>query len=294
MSQHLSPELARWFSRGQTLEIFGLGVFAVVEGSAEAILVLHGFPTSSADFRRALPLLADGHRVVLHDHVGFGLSEKPVRYSYSLLEQAEVALAVWRELGVKSGHILAHDYGTSIATEILARRERGPLPIEIRSVTFCNGSVHLELARPTLSQHVLASRLGPLFARLAGPSLFRWQLRRILGDPGSVPDTELDLMWEALNKDDGRLRLPQLASYLGERMRFWERWIGPLTRLDLPVHVLWGRRDPIALPAVAERLASEIPGARLTWLPELGHYPMVEAPERWAEAVLSFVDGVPR
>jgi pimeloyl-ACP methyl ester carboxylesterase len=288
----LSPELTDWSSRGRVLDVFGRKVFALVEGpaSAETLLVLHGFPTSSADFRHALPLLARGRRVVLHDHLGFGLSEKPARYSYSLLEQAEVAVAVWRELGITRGHLVAHDYGTSVATELLARRERGLLALDIRSLTLCNGSVHIELARPALSQHLLRSRLGPLFARLAGPRLFRWQLRRILGDPRSVPDAELDLMWEGLTLAEGRARLPQIAGYIGERTRFWDRWIGPLTRFDRPAHVFWGRRDPIARPAVAERLASEIPGSLLTWLPELGHYPMVEAPQRWAEGVVSFVD----
>jgi pimeloyl-ACP methyl ester carboxylesterase len=297
MSTTLSPELARWSSRGRMLPAFGHKVFALAEGpaSADPLLVLHGFPTSSADFRRALPFLAQRHRVVLHDHLGFGLSEKPSRYSYSLLEQAEVALAVWRELGITRGHLVAHDYGTSVATELLARHERGLLPVEILGLTLCNGSVHLELARPALSQHVLRRRrLGPLFARLAGPRLFRWQLRRILGDPLSAPDGELDLMWEGVTLSDGRARLPQLACYLDERMRFWDRWIGALTRFDRPTHVLWGRRDPIALPAVAERLASEIPGARLTWLPDLGHYPMVEAPERWAQNVVSFVEQASR
>jgi pimeloyl-ACP methyl ester carboxylesterase len=48
-------------------------------------------------------------------------------------------------------------------------------------------------------------------------------------------------------------------------------------------------RDPIALPAVAQRLAAEIPGARLTWLDDLGHYPMLEDPERWSAAVLRFL-----
>ncbi len=296
MAMTLSQELADWSSRGRMLDVFGHRVFTVVDGRADGdtLLVLHGFPTSSADFRRALPFLAQGHRVVLHDHLGFGLPDKPPRYSYSLLEQAEVALAVWRQLGVDRGHVVAHDYGTSVATELLARRERGLLPVEVQSLTLCNGSVHLELARPALTQHVLRSRLGPLLAHLAGPRLFRWQLRRILGDPGSASDGDLNPMWEAVAFSGGLARLPQIARYLDERMRFRERWIGPLTRFDRPAPVLWGRRDPIALPAVAQRLAAEIPGARLTWLPDLGHYPMVEAPPRWAEAVLRFLDEMPR
>ena len=90
----------------------------------------------------------------------------------------------------------------------------------------------------------------------------------------------------------GRARLPALAGYMNERTRFRERWIGALTALELPAHVLWGRRDPVARPAIAEQLAREIPRNELTWLDELGHYPMLESPRRWAEPALAFIDKV--
>lgn len=286
-----SPALAAWRDRGRHLSIFGRSVFVVEAGprDAPAILVLHGFPTCSLDFRSVLTPLAARHRVIVHDHLGFGLSDKPIDYSYSLLEQAEVALAVWRALGVRSGHVLAHDYGTSVATELVARRERGGLPLEIESLTLANGSVHLELARLSLPQRLLRNeRLGPIFAAMGSRAVFKLQLRRIFGRPDAVADEELDLAWEAVSWNDGRRRLAPISSYLNERIRFWNRWIGALTRFDRPAHVLWGRRDPIAVPAIAEALAGEIAGAELTWLDELGHYPMLEAPARWASAVLSF------
>lgn len=290
-----TSEISGWAARGQKLRIHGHEVFTVVsgEGSAIPLLFLHGYPTSSFDLRSALPHLARGRRVVLHDHLGFGLSDKPERYSYSLLEQAEVALGVWRELGIERGHLVAHDYGTSVATELLARRERGLLPVELASVTLCNGSIHLELARLTVSQRLLRHPwLGPVFARLASARVFRAQMRRIFGRPEAVGGQELDDLWELLVRGGGQERLPAISSYLGERVRFRERWVGALTRLDLPTLVLWGKRDPVAVPAIAEALAGEIPGARLEWLEDLGHYPMLEDPERWADRVVAFVKAV--
>jgi pimeloyl-ACP methyl ester carboxylesterase len=288
-----------WTARGRRHPIFGHEIFAVdtgpSSGESAPLLLLHGFPSSSLDFRPALPRLSAGRRVIVHDHLGFGASDKPALASYSLVEQAEVALALWRSLGVTSGHLVAHDYGTSVATELLARRERGGLPIEIRSVTLCNGSVHLDLAHLTPSQRLLRTPyVGPFFARLAGERVFTAQLRRILGSPGSIPDADLHAMWEALIADGGRRRLAAIAGYMNERVRFRERWIGALTRLDLPAHILWGRRDPVALPAVADALVAEIPDAKSTWLDELGHYPMLEAPDRWAAAAIAFVDGLDR
>jgi pimeloyl-ACP methyl ester carboxylesterase len=288
-----------WRERGAFYPIFGHRVFCVTAGppDAEPLLLLHGFPTSSLDFHLALPGLAERYRVIVHDHLGFGLSDKPSGYTYSLIEQAEVALALWRSLGVSRGHLLAHDYGTSVATEILARRERGGLPIELSSLSLCNGSVHIELARLTPAQRLLrSSRLGPIFARVSNQAVFNLQIRRILGDPGAVSQAELDAMWEGVERDGGRARLPAISSYLDERVRFRSRWIGALTRLDLPTHILWARRDPVAVPAIAEMLAGEIPGAELSWLEDLGHYPMLEDPDRWTLAARAFLDagGAPR
>jgi pimeloyl-ACP methyl ester carboxylesterase len=289
--------MTSWERKGALYQVQGRRVFAVVEGDltdATPILVLHGFPSSSRDFVHALPKLAARHRVVVHDHLGFGLSDKPADYSYSLLEQAELALGLWQALGIRRGHILAHDYGTSVATELLARRERGLCPVDFASVTLSNGSVHFELAQLTPSQHLLRDkRLGPIFARLLNRTVFLRQMRRILGHPRAVADDDLDAMWEGLVRDGGRERVVALAGYMEERVRFRARWVDPLTRLDLPCHVLWGRRDPVAVPAIAEQLAREIPGARLTWLDEVGHYPMLESPERWSLAALDFIDRVP-
>src|SRR5207253_2267592 len=51
-------------------------------------------------------------------------------------------------------------------------------------------------------------------------------------------------------------------------------------------------RDPVAVAPIAELLAKEIPGARLTWLDELGHFPMLESPGRWATEALAFVEEI--
>ena len=110
-------------------------------------------------------------------------------------DQAEHALGVWRALGIERAHLVAHDYGTSVATELIARRERGLLPIELASLTLCNGSMHIELARLKLTQKLLKHRtFGPLLARLTSKRLFIGQLRSILADPMSVAQDELELL----------------------------------------------------------------------------------------------------
>jgi len=288
--ESLHPDLAAWRERGRTVEVFGLRIFTLTTGPQDApvLLILHGFPTHSYDFHRVLSGLAERYRVVLHDHPGFGLSDKPERWSYSLIDQAEVALALWRKLGISRGHLLAHDYGTSVATELLTRQARQLSPVAFDRVTLSNGSVHLRLARLRLSQRLLRNRwTGPVFARWVSRPFFDRRLRALFADPDAVAERELAALWSGVSRAEGVLRAPAVSSYLGDRLRFEERWFPVLERLDLPAHVLWGRRDPVAVPAIAERLAAEIPGARLTWLEDAGHYPMLETPEAFADAVLN-------
>lgn len=270
--------VAEWRDRGDELVTRDGRVFVSARGEGEDVLLLHGFPTSSWDFAGLIEGIARRRRAIAFDFLGYGLSEKPASYGYSLFEQADVAIAVARHFGVRRAHLFAHDMGTSVATELLARRERGQLPFEIASLVLTNGSVHVELAQLTVGQRILRSPLGPLFARLNNRRSFEAQLRRtFVQQPSSA---EIDAMWELLSREQGAHRLPQLIGYVSERARFRRRWIGALERLDVPTLVAWGERDPIAVMDIARALAAEIPGAELETWSDVGHWPQLEATER--------------
>lgn len=282
-----------WRARGTTFSIesfaFEHEIFVVDEGRSEAtpLLLLHGFPTSSWDFARCVDVLAHDRRVVAFDFLGYGFSSKPACFSYSLIEQADVAIEVVKRAGLRRAHVWAHDMGTSVATELCARGQRGSLPFEMASLVLSNGSVHIDMASLTIGQRVLKSPLGPAFARLSSARSFKLQLRRVFATPPS-PE-ELDAMWELASRDDGLLRFPKMIRYTEERTRFERRWIGALERLDVPALIAWGERDPVAVLPIAHRLAKEIPGARLVTWPQLGHYPQVEDPARVLATVRPFL-----
>ena len=125
-------------------------------------------------------------------YVGFGLSEKPQNHSYSLFEQADIVDQLVKQLGIKRVKIIAHDMGTTVTCELLARREKKLLGFAIQSVLLMNGSVHIELAHLTPSQQLLRSPLGSIFAKLSSKLIFKAQLKKILGKPrGDVGVNEL-------------------------------------------------------------------------------------------------------
>jgi pimeloyl-ACP methyl ester carboxylesterase len=253
-------------------------------------VLLHGYPTSSHDYYRVLPELAAHSRVIVHDHLGFGLSDKPQDYSYAMFEQADFALLLWQHLGVRSAHVFAHDYGTSVATELLARWNRGFRPVHLESITLCNGSVHIELARLRFIQKLLRNQtLGPLVARLSSQRVFNRNMRRLWHDPTILSEADLDTMWDLLNRDGGKTLLPRITQYLRDRVLYWHRWVGALRQSQLPLNFLWGAEDPIIGREVAEVHHAEAPGSNLIVLDGVGHYPMLEAPRRWTEALLKLL-----
>lgn len=287
-SSSFSAPLSAWLERGRHHSVAGRRIFVIdhkpAHESAAPLLFLHGFPSSSFDYHLVLPQLMERRRVVLLDLPGFGFSDKPERYSYSLFEQADVVAGLIARLGLVRPHVIAHDLGVSIACELLARRQRKLDALDLSSLTLMSAGVYDDLARVTPSQKLLQTPLGGLFVGLALGPVFKLQVQQVFARP--VDGAELDAMWEQMLFLDGHKRMPQIASYLGERARFEERWLSALrTSEDVPVHLVWGSRDPTSRFAIAERLAEEIPGAQLTRLSKVGHYPQLEAPEETAYAL---------
>ena len=83
------------------------------------------------------------------------------------------------------------------------------------------------------------------------------------------------------------LLLPRLIRYIEERRREQHRYTGAIETHPSPVHVVWGADDPIAVVDMVDRLCRARPDASVTILDQVGHYPMVEAPERFLAAVMS-------
>jgi pimeloyl-ACP methyl ester carboxylesterase len=283
-------DLSTWQNKGQFITINGHRQFYLDSGgSLPVMVILHGYPTCSLDYHKVWPLLTRHHRVVVHDHLGFGLSDKPLKYAYSLIEQADQALQLWQTLGICKATVLAHDYGTSVATELIARDNRGLLPgLGIEQLILCNGSMHIELSKLRLIQKLLLNRVtGPLIARLTSQRVFNRNMRQLFVDSGRLDQQEVDLMWQLLIHNNGRAVLHRITGYIRERRQFWHRWIGALQQTEIPVKLIWAMNDPVAVAPMATVLHEEISNSQLIKLEGLGHFPMLEDPERWSRAVLS-------
>ena len=279
----------QWEERGGFVEINGHQHFVYdSESDKPALLILHGYPTCSYDYHKVIPMLEKKYRVVVHDHLGFGFSEKPLNYSYSLMEQADQALQLWQHLGIEQAVILAHDYGTSVATELLARMNRfNNIGLKVIAMVLCNGSMHIEMSKLRLMQKLLLnSIIGPWVAKLTNKRIFAKNIRNVYFNSSLISDEEIDALWTMLSHNEGRKTLPKTTQYIKQRYVYWHRWIGALKSTELPIKIIWAKNDLVAVIEMAETLKNEIKNNELTVLNDSGHFPMLENPKVWTEAVL--------
>jgi pimeloyl-ACP methyl ester carboxylesterase len=204
-------------------------------------LLLHGYPSSSFDYRKVVPHLGERAWVTM-DFLGFGLSGKPRPHRYSLLEQADLVQTV--VAGETSGPVvlIAHDMGTSVATELLARDLDGRLPFDLQRAVLTNGSVILERASLRPIQNVLRGPLGPLAARLANRRMFTKGFAELFSAAHPLSEEEAAAQWELLEYNGGHRIAHLLISYLDERVKYAERWHGAVRDWAKPLSFLWAPR----------------------------------------------------
>ena len=280
----------QWKQNGNFIKLFNNEVFVIDEGkqNLKTMVILHGYPTSSYDYYKVLDRLTSEYRVIIHDHLGFGFSDKPKNYSYSLVEQADIALELWKHLGLTNFTLLAHDYGTSVATEIIARHNKKQLNVNIEKLILCNGSMHIELSRLRLIQKLLKNKIsGKYVAKLSNEFIFSKNIRNVYFNKQKVSNEELKEMWQQLIYNDGKKVIHRLSNYINERYFFWYRWIGALKETEIPTKIVWAKNDPVAVFKIAELLTKEIKNNQLLPLENSGHFPMLESPEEWTELILS-------
>jgi pimeloyl-ACP methyl ester carboxylesterase len=296
-----SAEFLQWKEKGQYLTYkSGHQIFAITFGSIDAssektLLLFHGFPESSYSYHSIIEgMLEKFNRIILFDFLGFGWSNKPENYSKNpIMDHADLALFVWNHFKIKGGHLIAHDMGNSVATEILARREEGSLPNwlsdGIKSMTFTNGSIVLKLAELRITQKILISRFGPLMKYFLSYKLFKHQIKSAQGND-QLSSEEIQNLWFSNLYLSGHKKSHLTIRYITDRIEFEEkRWIPSLAKTDLPIHLCWGDQDQVAKVEMAHYLKNKVcRKAKLTIMEGLGHFCQLGNPHKWMLNIKKF------
>jgi pimeloyl-ACP methyl ester carboxylesterase len=287
----LPSRVAAWRDRGKDEDFRGRRIHLFDrDGGGPLLLFLHGFPSSSYDWRLLLDRETE-HAALAPDFLGFGLSEKPRDHTYTLHWQADLVEELVRRAGGSNPvFIVAHDMGTSVATELMARDLEGSLDMDIAGVLLLNGSMVQGAASPTLGQRILRSAVGPLFSRLSSERFFRQQFGSIFSPEHPLTAEEADDQWALVCAGGGRTLNHKTIRYMEERFRHAERWHGAIRDWPGPVSLAWGMLDPVATENVLDAVLELRPAAPVTRFEDLGHYPQIEDPERLSGVLRQALD----
>lgn len=286
-----SPE--SWEQRGSAVELAGQRMFYIDEPAQESprgtIFLIHGFPTSSWDWWKIWPALNLHYRLVAMDLLGFGFSAKPSPHNYRIMEQADLCEALVRHLGLEEFHVLAHDYGDTVAQELLARQIGGEGAGTWQSCLFLNGGLFPETHQAVLAQRILVSPIGFLFRHLLTRRSLASSFEKIFGD-AKASEAEIDAFFELFDRDGGRRNVHRLIHYMSDRRVHRQRWIDALTGAICPIGLINGSLDPVSGDHMVGRF-EELVGSDyfIERLQRVGHYPQVEAPEAVRAAYEAFL-----
>lgn len=282
--------IEQWWADGERVPV-GLGgveraVFVRRLGGGPSMTLLHGFPSSSHDWAKLAPALAEHHALLLFDFLGFGASDKPADHEYSLLEQADLVEAMWAREGISTTIVVAHDYAVSVTQELLARRAEGALAVDLRAVHLLNGGLYPHLHRRQPAQTALLDpEQGPKIGALLNEALVVESLRPTFAEGYDAAADGADI-WRSMAREHGQLLGHLLIRYITDREAHEARWVAALEGTDVPLSFVWGMLDPVSGAHMAQRIAQRLPRAPLVALADVAHWPQLEAPARVAAALL--------
>jgi pimeloyl-ACP methyl ester carboxylesterase len=276
------------------VEADGINVFYREAGAADApvVLLLHGFPTSSFQYRELVPRLADRYRVVAPDLPGFGFTEVPARrnYKYSFDALSRTILAFTEALQLEHYSLYVFDYGAPTGFRLaMARPER------ITAIVSQNGNAYEEglgeawapirkyWAEPTAENRaVIAENILTLKAT-------RWQYTEGVADPESVPPESYTLDAALLERPGNKdIQLDLFLDY-ATNVKLYPKFQEYFRNSKPPFLAIWGKNDPFFIPPGAEAFRKDLPDAKVQFL-DTGHFALETHVVEIAEAIKEFFD----
>ena len=267
-------------------------IFYQEAGSGTPLLLLHGFPTASWDWHKIWKPLTQRYSLFAPDFIGFGYSDKPKSYHYSIHDQADVIEHGLATLNITEAHILAHDYGDTVLQELLARNidrnNAGQQGFNIQSVALLNGGLFPEthIARPI--QKALIGPFGFILPYFLYKNSVRKTFSQVFGKDTQASEQEIDEFYHLITYNKGKYLFHKLIRYMADRKEHRSRWVSALQNAPVPIRLINGASDPVSGIHMTERYRELVPNPDIVLLDKIGHYPQTEAPKAVLDAYLDF------
>ncbi|KAF7154874.1 hypothetical protein CNMCM5623_003132 [Aspergillus felis] len=261
----------------QDLPAFKTNVFYREAGaqSAPVILLLHGFPSSSHQYRHLIPILATRYHVIAPDLPGFGFTTVAEGFKYTFDNLAAVLLEFIDALSITKYSVFIFDYGAPTGLRLALKR-----PEAVQAIITQNGNAYedglgkfWDQIQPLWSSGNDPEVRSKLAAGLLSLEATKWQYEEGTQKsrrPGNA-DIQLDLFWDYQNN----IKLyPQFQLYFRES--------------QVPLLAVWGKNDQIFIPPGAEAFKRDLPNAEVHFL-DAGHFAVETETAEIGALILKFL-----
>lgn len=256
-----------------------------------AIVLLHGFPSSSHMFRGLIPLLAPHFHVIAPDYIGFGQSAAPsaAEFAYTFDNLARHVEGLLDQLGLGRVILYMHDYGGPVGFRLFAARPERVVGFVIQNANAYPegvGEMPKQLLLPLWERRDAATEAAA--RQFLAPATTRFQYLVGAQDEAAVSPDTWTLDQALLDRPGHDVAQLDLLEDYRSNLAAYEAWHAAFRTHRPRTLILWGRHDPFFIPAGAEAFLRDLPEARLVWL-EGGHFVLDEhAPQVAAEIVARF------
>jgi len=259
----------------------------VDEGAGEVVLLVHGTPTWSFEYRHVIAALSKRHRCIAPDHLGFGLSERPAGFAYTPEAHAAALREFVERLGLDRFTLVVHDFGGPIALP-LALQPGSP----VRKLVIMNSFAWPLDDDPKLagSARMAGGPIGRLLYKYFNASQ-RLIMPSAYGDRKKLTKAIHHQYLAVFQDRDARvLVLHALARALLQSRAHYQSLLTALPSLHVPTLLLWGLKDSAFQPYQLARWQALLPHAATVTLEHAGHWPHEEEPARVVEALERFLN----
>lgn len=276
----MNESVNQWLEKGSFFNHKLHQIFYNQFGSGEDLIMIHGYPYSSYEWKEIIPFLSENFRVTVFDLLGFGFSDKPKNHNYSFEEYTDIFHELALHLKIKQAHIIAHDLGVSVAQELLAKDQVQHLNISIISICFTNGNLFPDVYHPRFIQRLLSQTpefIGRFLSKKISKKTVHKNILNLYGKYTQPREKFLEELWEILNYKNGKNISYLLGRLVFEKIRYQERWTKAMRNTKIPLCYICGPADPNSGLEMAITFQTRIPKSELIWMEDhIGHWPMLE------------------
>lgn len=266
----------------KTVRIPGFEIAYLDGGAGEVLLLLHGSSGEKDNWNRVARHLTPHLRVIALDLPGFGDSDRPADGAYGLWDQVAHIRAFAAALGLQRFHLGGNSFGGRLAAMYAARH-----PEQVASLWLLAPGGVLSAAPSELSQLLSRGAPNPLF--IGNDAEFDAYLKIVMAQPPALPGpVKRGFAARTAARADLHRKIFDAIRVSGPALE------DVAAAAQVPTRIVWGERDRVWHPSGAVILQRRLPLSSLLLLPEIGHVPMIEAPQRVAEDYLAFLRALPR